>query len=152
MFNKDRIINFDSQGFPLEEQTLKDIIEQICSYDEKTNRYYIDADDKTLNIVPRVLEDDGMGYGVNEKHIISFSVNKDYETPYANAFIEKPLENIDMWLEGKFFYGCFVRKGRTLYITRDIRKTENGTFEYLCERMKKEESIWISEDKLEFEY
>ena len=151
MKNSGKIINFDTQGWPLYELSLKDIVETICTFDKETNRYYINADDDVLKIVPRIFEDDGMGYGVNEKRITEFSIDKDYKEQYSNIFVEKPIKNIDLWMNSDFFPNCYVKKGRTRYIARDIRKNEEGEFEFLCERIRKDESVWINGKKLKFD-
>lgn len=154
--NKKDIINFDTQGWPLSQLNIRAIIEKICTYDADTQRYYINADDKILDLVPRVFEDDGMGYGVNEKRVVSFDIFSDSKDTYSNIFIEEPIKDIDIWLEGKFYPHCFVKKGKKRYVARGIRRNEDGTFEYECEGFSSRNGgdgnyTWISEDKLDFD-
>lgn len=152
---KENIINFDTQGWPLFQNSIKDIIKHICTYDKESNRYYIDADDKRLDLIPRVFEDDGMGYGIHEKRIVEFNVFGDKEQ-YCNIFVEKPISNIELWVDAKFYFRCFVKCGRTRYMIIDIRTTENGIYEYYCQKYThkegfKDEYKWISEDKLDYD-
>lgn len=153
--DKKNVINFDTQGWPLTQLNIRGIIEKICTYDPDTQRYYIDADDKILNLFPRVLEDDGMGYGVNEKRIYEFSIFGD-EEQYCNMFVEKPIKNVELWVEASFYPNCIVKKGNKRYITRDIRKNESGMFEYECEGFNTRKGgdgkfEWILEDALRYE-
>lgn len=155
--DKKDIINFDTQGWPLSQLNIRAIVEKICTYDAETQRYYINADDKTLDLIPRVFEDDGMGYGINEKRIVSFDIfNDSSNTYYSNVFIEKPIKDIDIWLEGKFYPHCFVKKGHKQYMVEDIRKTSDGIYEYYCQRYNsrdglKDEYLWLSEDKIKYD-
>ena len=152
---KENIINFDIQGWPLFQNSIKDIIKHICTYDEENNRYYIDADDKRLDLIPRVFEDDGMGYGVNEKRIVEFNVFGDKEQ-YCNIFVEEPIKNVELWVEAKFYPQCLVKQGRKRYMVEDIRKTDDGVYEYYCQRYNsrdglKDEYLWLSEDKIKYD-
>lgn len=154
--NKKNIINFDLQGWPITQLNIRDIIEKICTYDTENNRYYIDANSDVLDLVPRVFEDDGMGYGVNEKRVISFDVFGNDDDKYSNIFIEEKVKDVELWVDAKFFPNCFVKKGRKRYITRNIRKKDDGTFEYECEGYISKFSFngkyeWIEEDKLKFD-
>ena len=51
--------------------SIKDIVETIARYED--GKYVID--DPRLNIFPRTLEADVMGYRTNEKYITSFDVH-----------------------------------------------------------------------------
>ena len=97
----------------------------------------------------------GVCQGVNEKRIYEFNIFGDSEQ-YCNVFVEKPIDKIELWLDAKFYYQSFVKCGRTRYMTRDIRKSGNGEYEYYCQKYTnkdgfKNEFKWISEDKLEYD-
>ena len=67
MENKDNIVAFDFQGWPVEKISLETIIEQIGGvYNKKTGNYEIPKD--KLQVTPKIYTDDGMGYAtVNKK-------------------------------------------------------------------------------------
>lgn len=123
------IINFDSQGWPILKMSLKDIIATFMNYNPDDKAYWIKEDDPRLELFPRVLEDDGMGYGVNEKKICSFDIINDQ---YVNVFVEKELENIELWKKCKFCKADVVRdnEGNTYYI--ENIKEENGKLYLIC--------------------
>ena len=50
------------------------------------------SDDKTLDIYPTILEDDGMGYGVDAKYITE-ALNCSSEG-YVNMFIDTEIKDI----------------------------------------------------------
>jgi hypothetical protein len=58
-------IGTDFQGWPINAMTLREILEQlgIMSLDDVT------ANHPLLDAYPVILEDDGMGYGINPKYI-----------------------------------------------------------------------------------
>ncbi len=87
-------IGTDFQGWPINKLTLKEILQEMGAIkvrDIKGNDILgFNANDSVLNSYPRTLEDDGMGYGVNEKFITSVDRNEDN----INFFIDKEiLEN-----------------------------------------------------------
>ena len=57
-------------------------------------KWIIDDANPTLDIYPCVLEDDGMGYGVNEQCITSVDVFENDGKRYCNVFVEKPNEKV----------------------------------------------------------
>lgn len=96
-----RIIGFDFQGWPVRKVTLGEILESIGfrKADRDGETYYeMKADSPIFDVFPSVLEDDGMGYGVNERFITDSSVGDDESgNPYFNIFAEKEIPNKEMW-------------------------------------------------------
>ena len=82
-------INTDFQGWPIYALTLEDILTNLKV--KKTDEgWFISKDNPYLDKYPRVLEDDGMGYGINLKYISEASFGYSEETgPYINVFIDK---------------------------------------------------------------
>lgn len=92
-FNMEQI-GTDFQGWPISKLTLEEILQKMGAIkvrDIKGNDILgFNTNDSVLNSYPRTLEDDGMGYGVNEKFITSVDRNEDN----INFFIDKEiLEN-----------------------------------------------------------
>lgn len=81
MNNKDNIINFDFQGWPVEKTNMREIINNIFHPEtiEVNGKKYIaiPEDSEILNQFPLILEDDGMGYGVHEQYITETRTNED---------------------------------------------------------------------------
>ena len=73
---EDTTLGFDFQGWPIRKMSLGEIIKdsQIFEHDDEKGIFYIKDDNPLLKLYPRTLEDDGMGYGVNEKYITEVSV------------------------------------------------------------------------------
>ena len=81
-----KAISKDFQGWPIYALTWREILNKLPF----VKNGVIDQNDPRLDIYPRTLEDDGMGYGVNEKFITSVDRNEDN----INFFIDKEiLEN-----------------------------------------------------------
>jgi hypothetical protein len=89
---EEEIINYDFQGWPIRKMSLKDILEYsgLFTHDIEKSIYFINDDAPVLNIYPTTLEDDGMGYGINEKFISDFTyVPLESNEDRINIFIEK---------------------------------------------------------------
>ena len=70
---KENIINVDFQGYPEFKMSIKDIIEKLGAvYNKETNKWEI-PNEEWLECFPMIIEDDGMGYGVNEQYIVDAS-------------------------------------------------------------------------------
>lgn len=99
----DRIIGFDFQGWPVRKVTLGEMLESIGfrKADRNGEEYYeMKADSPIFDVYPLVLEDDGMGYGVNERFVTDSGIGNDASgNPYFNVFAEKAIPNIDMWYD-----------------------------------------------------
>lgn len=82
-------IGTDFQGWPINKITLEEILQELGAIkvkDIKGNEILgFNSNDSILNSYPRTLEDDGMGYGVNDKFITSIDRNGDN----INMFLDK---------------------------------------------------------------
>lgn len=70
--NEEKIVlQYDWQGWPVNAMKLKDILKELGFIDngEKIFLPHTEENDKLLNAYPRLLKDDGMGYGVDEEYI-----------------------------------------------------------------------------------
>lgn len=85
MKKEEDIIGYDFQGWPIYKMTIREILEVICEH--KDGKYTINDNSPTLDIYPRVLEDDGMGYGTNDQYITEFSIGDNCD--YCNIFVDK---------------------------------------------------------------
>ena len=57
---------YDFQGWLIEKKTMKDILNIFNPiHDKEKGIYIINDDNNLLNVIPTVLQDDGMGYGAN---------------------------------------------------------------------------------------
>lgn len=91
------LLGVDFQGWPVVGRTLREILERI-GFKESNGKLELelnDSSEKLLNSYPRLLEDDGMGYGVDEEFITVVD-NDVYETEVGgenisvfNVFREK---------------------------------------------------------------
>ena len=91
------IVNFDFQGWPNRKMDLKSILETIGfgTYEIDGKKIFgIRCDSKILTVYPSILNDDGMGYGVNEQFIIDItrSGENDQEM-FCHFFAETEMEN-----------------------------------------------------------
>ena len=101
-------IGTDFQGWPIYALTLKEILKQL-GFTDTGDGYFIEKGNEILNAYPRLLEDDGMGYGIDsgfitlaEKDVYDFDREstrqeervKRYEAMNGekvfNLFIEEP--------------------------------------------------------------
>ena len=71
-------IGTDSQGWPVNAMNLREILKRL-GFKENKNRFSISKKNKLLDAYPCLLEDDGMGYGVNSEYVIEADANV-YET------------------------------------------------------------------------
>ena len=71
-------IGTDSQGWPVNAMNLREILKRL-GFKENKNSFSISKKNKLLDAYPCLLEDDGMGYGVNSEYVIEADVNV-YET------------------------------------------------------------------------
>lgn len=131
-----KIINYDTQGWPVYKMSLKDILDTFMNYNPVDKAYWIKEDDPILQIYPRILEDDGMGYGVNERKICSFSPIED---KHINIFVdsELPEDKIILWEKAKFYPGAWAKgDGTSEYLVKDIEE-KNGQIAYICDKYKR---------------
>ena len=87
------IIDYDFQGWPVYKMNIRSILKSL-GFECEGGKWIIDDADPTLDIYPCVLEDDGMGYGVNEQCITSVDVFENDGQRYCNVFVDKPNEKV----------------------------------------------------------
>ena len=90
---KEDIIDFDFQGWAVYKLNIRSILKSF-GFECEDGKWIIDDADPTLDIYPCVLEDDGMGYGVNEQCITSVDVFENDSKRHCNVFVDKPNENM----------------------------------------------------------
>lgn len=87
--NKEKLVGYDFQGWPIFKMTLKEVLLGLGGKEED-NKIIFDANDPSMKIFPSILEDDGMGYGVNKQCIVEAEVFKSNEENtdkiYVNIF------------------------------------------------------------------
>lgn len=78
--------DFDFQGWLIPHINLRRVLEELgFKVDKKKNILYIENNSKLLDVYPSVLEDDGMGYGVNERKVSEVTYDK--KVGYVNIFV-----------------------------------------------------------------
>lgn len=96
--DKEKIIGFDFQGWPIEKMTLREVLTSLgATLNEETGKYEIPNNEK-LDIFPVVLEDDGMGYGVDDRFITEATIYEDS----VNIFAERVEPEINKKIEEYF--------------------------------------------------
>lgn len=85
MKNKENIIGFNFQGWPIYKITIREMLKQLGAI-ERDGWIGFENDSKILNLFPVTLEDDGMAYGVNEQFITLVDVASDKS--YVNIWRE----------------------------------------------------------------
>lgn len=87
--NKEKLVGYDFQGWPIFKMTLKELLLDLGGKEED-GKIIFDANDPSMKVYPTLLEDDGMGYGINEQCIVEadvFKSNKENDdTIYVNIF------------------------------------------------------------------
>lgn len=83
------LVGYDFQGWPIFKMTLKEVL--LClGGKEENGKIVFDVNDPALAVYPKLLEDDGMGYGVNEQCIVeadTFKSNDESDDKiYVNIF------------------------------------------------------------------
>lgn len=87
-------IAIDFQGWPVKAMTWKETLQAIGILNEEAEHeeYKVNAKNPILDSYPKVLEDDGMGYGINPRFIVSSDcmIYKDDELNenVSNIFVE----------------------------------------------------------------
>ena len=80
------IVYYDFQGWPEYKMNLREVLVALGGKVEG-NIISFDLNDPLMAVYPRILVDDGMGYGVDENVIVSVDADKD--NSYINIFREK---------------------------------------------------------------
>lgn len=87
--DKEALVGYDFQGWPIFKMTLKEVLLGLGGKEED-GKIIFDANDPSMNVYPTLLEDDGMGYGVNQQCIVeadTFKSNDESDdTIYVNIF------------------------------------------------------------------
>jgi len=83
-------VSEDFQGWPVKIKTLREILTEI-GFEEKSDGVFgIDISNDILDAYPRLLTDDGMGYGVDEYYLIETdSEVYDNEIDYLKPIIKE---------------------------------------------------------------
>ena len=109
----ENIIDYDFQGWPIRKMTVREILERLGVTDYKIE------DEHILDLYPRLLEDDGMGYGVNTQYITEVSYGDDY----VNMFRNFKVYRIEEYEEANLIPNRIINDGekewRILYIRQD---------------------------------
>lgn len=154
MKRKEDIISYEVMGgWPIYKMSIREIIEKL-GFELKDNKWQIDDNNPILDVYPKKLQDDGMGYGVNEEQIIEVSTGEYKNELFCNIFTEPKLKNVEMWNISKFYYGAVVLKkdDKTKYFITEIDKNENNSLKYLCIYINENNekiSEWFNEEDLE---
>lgn len=61
-------IDYDFEGWPKYAHTLREILIALGAKVDENGNIVFNGDDELLDAYPYILEDDGMGYGVNERY------------------------------------------------------------------------------------
>lgn len=139
---EDTIINFDFQNWPIHKMNLRDIISKFMTFNKNTNKYEISNDNPILDIYPVTLEDDGMGYGVNEKYIFECNLFNDEISNEHKLyiFLYPELKNINLWLKYNHqpYEDVYINKDeKHKYVTTDIKEENNNVYIYCEDRYSK---------------
>lgn len=104
MKNKENIIGFDFQGWPVRKLTLEEILVKLgARLNPETYMYEIDK--SLVETIPTVYTDDGMGYGVNEAFIVDADRN---EADECRVWIDAADKNIDTYLKDEVYPGMSI--------------------------------------------
>ncbi len=91
MDKENDIISYDFQGWPNYKRNLREVLNMMGAVEEN-GMIGFKTNDDILDIYPLILEDDGMGYGVNERYITEASA--DMMKTYVNIFAESEIEDV----------------------------------------------------------
>lgn len=86
MNRKEDIVYYDFQGWPEYKMNLREVLMALGGKVEDDTISF-DLKDPLMDVYPRILTDDGMGYGVDENVIVSVSFGS--QRDYINIFREK---------------------------------------------------------------
>lgn len=84
-----KTISYDFQGWPMNALTLWEILEKL-GFKKEGNKVVGEVSEDLLNAYPVLLEDDGMGYGINQQYIIEVDNNNIYN----NSELHIPVFNM----------------------------------------------------------
>ena len=104
MKNKENIIGFDFQGWPVRKLTLEEIFVRLGAH-LNPETYMYEIDKSLVETIPTVYTDDGMGYGVNEAYIVDADRN---EADECTVWIDAADKNIDTYLKDEVCPGMSI--------------------------------------------
>ena len=114
-----KIINFDMEGWPLSKASISDIIELLGGkLNKETDTWEIPNDPRFDTVYPRTLEDDGMGYGVNEMYVVD--VDPNLNEGCCNIWVERQLNNAQSFLELNTYPGEYWHLNDKTWAIADI--------------------------------
>lgn len=148
--NKEKLIGFDFEGWPIEKMSVKDIIQNIGGHLNKETGMWEIPDSDKLDIYPILLEDDGMGYGVHEQYITEVSFSDDFCSIFRDTAIAHP----EVWLEHEVIPGNVIKIDGQDYML-DTVVEKDGDFVFNCRKYDYSEEnemphIEISKETFEF--
>ena len=95
------IVYYDFQGWSEYKMNLREVLVALGGKVEGDNISF-DLSNPLMDVYPRILVDDGMGYGVDENVIVSVDVDED--NSFINIFREKNPTDEEQADPGKFLF------------------------------------------------
>jgi hypothetical protein len=87
-----KTISYDFQGWPMYAMTLWEILEEL-GFKKEDGKVVGEINEDLLNAYPRILRDDGMGYGVESRYICELDKDvyedRELHVPVFNIFRER---------------------------------------------------------------
>ena len=124
-------VSEDFQGWPVKIKTLREILGQL-GFKEKDGVFGIDDNDELLDAYPRLLEDDGMGYGVNEYYLCDGDADVyDTEIDYLKRIEKDKIIEIDSTESISFPETIGYEKGKQQIKVFNMFKDKTPTDEYV---------------------
>lgn len=121
----------DFQGWPVKIKTLREILGQL-GFKEKDGFYGLPNDDKLLDAYPRLLEDDGMGYGVDEYYLCDGDADVyDTEIDYLKRIERNKIIEIDSTESISFPETIGYEKGKQQIKVFNMFREKTPTDEYI---------------------
>ena len=121
----------DFQGWPVKIKTLREILDQL-GFKEKDGFYGLPNDDKLLDAYPRLLEDDGMGYGVDEYYLCEGDADVyDTEIDYLKRIERNKIIEIDGTVSISFPETIGYEKGKQQIKVFNMFREKTPTDEYI---------------------
>lgn len=81
-------IGTDFQGWPIYAKTLKEMLIGLGAKEESSGKLYFPEDFPYYDVYPRTYEDDGMGYGINERYITEATCFDADNKKLINIFVD----------------------------------------------------------------
>lgn len=124
-------VSEDFQGWPVKIKTLREILTEI-GFKEKDGVFGIDISNDILDAYPRLLTDDGMGYGVDEYYLIETdSEVYDNEIDYLKRIERNKIIEIDSTVSISFPETIGYEKDKRKIKVFNMFKDKTPTDEYV---------------------